>query len=153
MKYLAVFLIFAAGVLFIGKQLNDIKQAQDEAVASILSKIENAVLPNPFKKDAGFVAPEIAAVPEPTAVSPATARKTMVQHWFSPCPACEYDVKYTHPQWRLRGWNIRKNNIPETQGRVPWYDVVDEDGLQFRINGQLTVDSYDKARKDAIGGK
>ncbi|AMV31294.1 hypothetical protein VN12_04200 [Pirellula sp. SH-Sr6A] len=93
---------------------------------------------------------QAAEIPGSKAVEP-----TIIVHSASfDCPACDRWIAVELPNWKSLGWKIPKPEKDAIAGkRYPWFEIIDGDGLHFEVNDYLTKNSYEVARKKALGSK
>ncbi|AMV30871.1 hypothetical protein VN12_19730 [Pirellula sp. SH-Sr6A] len=103
--------------------------------------VEAAMIAKPMQSE---------SIQEVKAVEP-----TIIVHSASfDCPACDRWVRVELPVWKTIGWKIPDPLKDAIAGkRYPWFELIDGDGLRFEVNTYLTKNSYEEARKKALGSK
>jgi hypothetical protein len=73
----------------------------------------------------------------------------IVMHSGSGCKPCIEWIKNAMPSWKSQGWEVEVLKETESTRRWPWFEVYMQNGKRFEVDGPLTLESYEKALREA----
>jgi len=79
-----------------------------------------------------------------------TSQPTIVMHSASWCGPCQAWKQNMMSRWQSQGWKIEIIEDDATTETVPWFEIIDSDGLRFKSVGQLTRETYLRDRLKAL---
>jgi hypothetical protein len=74
-------------------------------------------------------------------------KPTIVMHSGASCGPCNDWKAKQMPVWLQAGWDVQVITEVESDRFWPWFEVRDSDGSKFEVDGQLTKDSFEKAKQ------
>jgi uncharacterized protein YfaS (alpha-2-macroglobulin family) len=75
-----------------------------------------------------------------------TAGPKIVMHSGAGCEPCERWKREQMPAWKAKGWTVEVIQETQSDRWWPWFEVY-EGGKRFEVDGPLTLDSYNKAKR------
>jgi hypothetical protein len=74
-------------------------------------------------------------------------RPRIVMHSGASCGPCNQWKSKEQSKWERVGWTVEVLTEIESKRMWPWFEVYDTDGSKFEVDGQLTKDSFEKAKQ------
>jgi len=71
----------------------------------------------------------------------------IVMHSGASCGPCNIWKSKEQSKWEQVGWTVDVLNEIESTRSWPWFEIYDSDGSRFEVDGQLTRDSFEKAKQ------
>lgn len=72
---------------------------------------------------------------------------TIVMHSGYSCGPCNAWIATEKAKWESAGWTIEVvKEVSSTRG-WPWFEITDKDGKRFQVDGPLTNDNFQSAKK------
>jgi len=71
----------------------------------------------------------------------------IVMHSGASCGPCNLWKSKEQSKWERVGWTVDVLTEIESDRLWPWFEVYDSDGSRFEVDGQLTNDSFEKAKQ------
>lgn len=117
-----------------GKDEIQVKQAVSEVVAT-----ERAIQPSvPTEQPAEPKSePKVESKPVPT----------IVMHSGYSCGPCNAWIANDKAKWEGAGWIVDVRKELESTRGWPWYEITDRDGKRFEVDGPLTREKFNEAKK------
>ena len=84
---------------------------------------------------------------KPTQEAAPQIKPTIVMHSGASCGPCNDWKSKQMPVWLQAGWDVQVITEVESDRFWPWFEVQDSDGSKFEVDGQLTRDSFEKAKQ------
>ncbi len=84
---------------------------------------------------------------KPTPEAAPQIKPTIVMHSGASCGPCNDWKSKQMPVWLQAGWDVQVITEVESNRFWPWFEVQDSDGSRFEVDGQLTKDSFEKAKQ------
>lgn len=75
-----------------------------------------------------------------------TAGPRIVMHSGVGCGPCEQWKRDSMPAWRAKGWTVEVIEETKSDRWWPWFEIY-EGGRRFEVDGPLTQESYNRAKK------
>ena len=79
-------------------------------------------------------------------VSP-EVKPRIVMHSGANCGPCNQWKSKEQSKWERVGWTVDVVNEIESDRMWPWFEVYDTDGSRFEVDGALTRDTFEKAKR------
>jgi hypothetical protein len=76
-----------------------------------------------------------------------TIKPRIVMHSGASCGPCIVWKSKEQSKWEQVGWTVEVLTEIESTRSWPWFEIYDSDGSRFEVDGQLTRDSFEKAKQ------
>jgi hypothetical protein len=76
-----------------------------------------------------------------------TIKPRIVMHSGASCGPCNVWKSKEQSKWEQVGWTVDVLTEIESTRSWPWFEIYDSDGKYFEVDGQLTRDSFEKAKQ------
>ena len=89
------------------------------------------------------------STPEVTPEVAPEVKPRIVMHSGKGCAPCEKWKRESMQVWKNVGWDVEViDEKPEQATKQwPWFEVYDSDGSRFEVDGALTRDTFEKAKR------
>jgi len=71
----------------------------------------------------------------------------IVMHSADSCGPCRAWIRDELIKWKNVGWDVQVIKEVETKRGWPWYEITDRDGKRFEVDGALTTDKFQIAKR------
>ena len=87
------------------------------------------------------------STPEVTPEVPPEVKPRIVMHSGANCGPCNLWKSKEQSKWEHVGWTVELLTEIESDRMWPWFEVYDSDGKYFEVDGPLTRDAFEKAKR------
>jgi hypothetical protein len=75
---------------------------------------------------------------------------TIVMHSASWCGPCQKWKRESLPQWKAIGWTVDVVEDDAATQTVPWFEITDSDGVEFKVVGYMDLKAFETAKANAV---
>jgi hypothetical protein len=87
------------------------------------------------------------STPEVTPEVAPEVKPRIVMHSGASCGPCNQWKSKEQSKWERVGWTVDVLIEIESERMWPWFEVYDSDGSRFEVDGPLTKDTFEKAKR------
>jgi outer membrane murein-binding lipoprotein Lpp len=84
---------------------------------------------------------------EPIKTLEPPSKAVIVMHSADSCGPCKAWIRDELAKWKSVGWDVQVVKEIETKRGWPWYEITDRDGKRFEVDGALTTEKFQIAKR------